>query len=167
MNEEVNIGVPSLDQALEGNKVSTGPPDACIPWGAGHRHHTWHGGPEHQLLAPGSVARKNRCDSISARPAQPSRKLRIGPAYGNLSRIPQRRMDSTKVQRVGKSNIVLRTPQSRCQGPGYGRDSLQRPRLITSPRQEQVLLPRPATAHTPEHRLERMREGLHTVACKA
>lgn len=71
---------------------------------------TW-AGRLHQLLAPGSVARKNRCDSkVSARPAQPSRKLRIGLACGNLSRIPQRRMGSTKVQEAGNVQHCSQDP---------------------------------------------------------
>ena len=86
-----------------------------------------------RLLPPGSVARKNRCDSkTSARPAPPSRKPRTGLAYGNPSGIPPRGRDSTgpgtEAQEAGNAQHCLQGPQSRCQGPEYGRDLLQRPR---------------------------------------
>lgn len=68
-----------------------------------------------QLLPPGAVARKNRCDSkASARPVPPSRKPRTGLAYGNAGGIPPRGTDcsgpGTELQEAGNTQRCAQVP---------------------------------------------------------
>lgn len=57
-------------------------------------------------------------------------------------------------RKLGMPSTVLRPP-AQVPGREYGRDLLQRPRLHHKYEMGRVLVPQPATAQTPKHKLEK------------